>query len=164
MTPPRTGDLAPDFALLNQDGQTVRLSDYRGRRVILFAYPKENSLGCNMQACGFRDEFELITARNAVVFAIGDGSPAALKAWKDGKKLPYDVLSDPDHAMLKAWGAFGIDVLGLIKIPIIQRAYWAIDENGRILDARVPVGPGESVKRALQSLDFDMVKGSTITG
>jgi len=156
MTSPKIGDLAPDFELLNQDGQPVRLSDYRGRKVILFVYPKENTLGCNAQACGFRDEFETIRANNAVVFAIGNGAPAALKAWKEAKKLPYDVLSDPEMTVIKAWGAYGVNVLGLVKIPMIQRSYWAIDEQGRIIDARVPVGPGESVVRALQALHIDL--------
>lgn len=158
MTGPRVGDLAPDFELLNQDGQPVRLSDYRGRKVILFVYPKENSLGCNAQACGFRDEFETIRASNAVVFAIGNGTPAALKDWKNAKKLPYDVLSDPDMSMIRAWGAYGVSVFGLINVPLIQRAYWAIDEQGRVIDARVPVGPGESVKRALQALQIELAQ------
>jgi peroxiredoxin Q/BCP len=154
---PQIGDIAPDFELLNQDGKPVRLSDFRGRKVVIFVFPKADSLGCNMQACGFRDEFETIAASNAVVLAIGADSVDAMRAWKAKKNLPYDVLSDPKHVMMEPWGAFGLSMLGLIRLPIPQRAYWVIDENGRVIDAKVPVMPGDSVKRALEAVKIQVV-------
>ena len=116
---PEIGQIAPDFELLNQNGQPVKLSDYRGRKVVLFVFPKANTMGCNAQACGFRDEFETISASNAIILGISADSVDTLKEWKQNKQLPYDLLSDPDHAMLEAWGAFGMSLLGLIRLPMI---------------------------------------------
>ena len=153
---PTIGEIAPDFELFNQDGHKVRLSDYRGKKVVLFAFPKANTMGCNAQACGFRDEFETIEAQNAVILGISADSLATLKTWKQNKNLPYDLVSDSDHAVLQAWGAYGMPVLGLVRIPMIQRSYWVIDEQGKIVDMKVPVSPGDSVKRALEAVQVNL--------
>lgn len=153
---PKIGEKAPDFELVNQDGKTVRLSDYRGKKVIVFVFPKANTMGCNAQACGFRDEFETLQAHNAVVLGVSADSPETLKAWKANKHLPYDLLSDPDRRMIDAWGAWGISVFNVIRLPMIQRAYWVIDENGVVIDGKVPVMPGDSVRRALKAINIDV--------
>lgn len=153
---PAIHEQAPDFELLNQDGQTVHLSDYRGKKVVLFAFPKANTMGCNAQACGFRDEFEEINAQNAVILGLSADSTDTLREWKRNKQLPYDLLSDPNHKVLEAWGAWGISVLGLIRVPMIQRSYWVIDEQGTIVDMKVPVSPGDSVKRSLEALKIQV--------
>lgn len=146
------GQQAPDFTLTNQDGQAVSLSDYRGRKVVIFAFPKANTGGCNAQACSFRDEFPLIEAGSAVVLGVSTDSPQTLRQWKARLKLPYDLLSDPDMTMLSAWNAGGKTVLGLIKLPIATRSVWVLDENGVVLDAAVGIGPQASVERALKAL------------
>jgi peroxiredoxin Q/BCP len=153
---PEIGKPAPDFELRNQDGQPVKLSDYRGRKVVLFAFPKANTMGCNAQACGFRDEFESISAHNAVILGLSGDSIETLKEWKQNKQLPYDLLSDPEHEVLKAWDAFGMSLLGVIRLPMIQRSYWVIDEQGTLIDKKVPVSPGDSVKRALEAVQIDV--------
>lgn len=150
---PTVGQQAPDFELLNQEGQTVRHSDLRGKKVVIFAFPKANTGGCNAQACAFRDELPRIQAKNAVVFGVSTDSVATLKGWKQSKKLQYDLLSDPDHRFLEAWGAWGVPILSLIKIPMIMRSYWVIDENGTLIDAQVGVSPTASVEKALQTLE-----------
>ena len=153
---PAVGDPAPDFELLNQDGKPVRLSSFRGQKVVLFAFPKANTMGCNAQACGFRDEFEAISARNAVILGLSGDSPETLREWKRRKQLPYDLLSDPDHAVVKAWGAYGVTLLGLVRLPMIQRGCWVIDEHGTVVDMKVPVGPGDSVRRALEAVSIEV--------
>jgi peroxiredoxin Q/BCP len=153
---PAIGDIAPDFELVNQEGQRVHLSDFRDQKVVLFVFPKANTMGCNAQACGFRDEFETIHAQNAVVFGISTDSPETLKEWKRSKKLPYDLLSDPNRAFIEPWGAYGMSVFGLIKLPMVQRSYWVIDEQGKIVDMKVPVSPGDSVKRSLEAVKIDV--------
>ncbi len=150
----KIGDAAPDFALTNQDGETVRLSDYRGKKVIIFAFPKAKTLGCNNQACAFRDEFPTLESHNAVVLGVSADSPSELLTWKMTKKLPYDLLSDKDHTMLQAYGAWGVDI-GLIKLPIITRSVWVIDENGIIIDMQIGVGPKASVERAVRALNAE---------
>jgi thioredoxin-dependent peroxiredoxin len=149
---PDIGEQAPDFELLNQDGQTVRLSDFRGKRVILFAYPKAGTSGCTTQACGFRDEFPRITETNAVVLGISPDEPDAQKRWKDAESLPYDLLSDPDHQVLEAWDAWGEkSMYGKSYFGVI-RSHWVIDENGVVTDVQLKISPKDSVEQAVKAL------------
>ncbi|MCA9912939.1 MAG: peroxiredoxin, partial [Anaerolineae bacterium] len=104
---PAVGEKAPDFELPNQDGEMVKLSDFRGKRVLLFAYPKAGTSGCTTQACGLRDEFPRFEAANAIILGISPDEPKALRKWKDKEQLPYDLLSDPEHKVLEEWGVWG---------------------------------------------------------
>jgi thioredoxin-dependent peroxiredoxin len=140
---------APDFELLNQEGKSTKLSDYRGKKIILFAFPQAFTAGCNAQACGFRDQFPQVEAANAVVLGISPDKPETLKKWKQDKKLQYDLLSDPEHKVLDQWSAWGLKLFGLLNLPRATRSVWVIDENGMVLDAQVGISPGESVRRAL---------------
>ena len=150
---PAVGETAPDFELLNQDEKPVRLSDYRGRKVILFAFPRANTSGCTTQACGFRDSLPSITTANAVVFGISDDPPADLAKWKAQESLPYDLLSDPDHAVLEAWGAWGEKVNYGKKYMGTIRSHWVIGEDGKIIDEQIKVSPTDSVARALKAVE-----------
>ena len=150
---PTIGQVAPDFSLLNQAGAEVKLSDYRGKKVIIFAFPKANTIGCNNQACSFRDVFPQISSNNAVVLGISSDSVHDLAAWKTRKRLQYDLLSDPDHRMLAAWDAWGLNLL-LFKLPIgATRSYWVIDEDGILVDQQIGVRPLESVQKALATVE-----------
>ena len=149
---PNVGQVAPDFELQNQEGKTVHLSDYRGKKVVIFAFPKANTGGCNAQACAFRDELPRMESQNAVVFGVSTDSVETLKGWKQSKKLTYDLLSDPKHTFLEAWDAWGIPVLSIIKIPIAMRSYWVIDEEGKVIASQVGVGPSDSVEKALKAV------------
>lgn len=149
---PAVGEPAPDFELLNQDGKKVKLSDYRGKKVILFAYPKAFTPGCTTQACGFRDRFPQIQAGNAVVLGISPDDTELLKKWKAEEKLPYDLLSDPDHKVLEAWGAWGEKTMyGKTHIGVI-RSHWVIDENGVIADENIQISPEKSVEKAVEKV------------
>lgn len=103
----KIGDMAPAFELQNQDGQLVKLSDFRGKKVILFAYPKASTPGCTTQACGFRDQFPKVSAANVVVLGISPDSPKEQKRWKERENLPYDLLCDTEHSVLEAYGVWG---------------------------------------------------------
>lgn len=150
---PTIGQTAPDFELLNQDGRTVRLSDYHGQPVIIFAFPKANTMGCNNQACGFRDIFPQIESRNAVVLGVSSDSVAELARWKQLKQLQYDLLSDPEHKMLDAWDAWGFKLI-IVKLPIsATRSYWVIDERGILVEQQIGVRPQESVDKALAAVE-----------
>lgn len=149
---PAVGEKAPDFALPNQDGRIVRLSDFRGKKVVLFAFPKANTPGCTTQACGFRDAFPRIEIANAVVLGLSPDTPEDLRAWKDQEHLPYDLLSDPDHAVLEAWGAWGEKSMYGKKYMGVLRSHWIIDEEGTVVDAQVKVSPTDSVERAVKFL------------
>ncbi len=149
---PTIGEMAPDFALPNQDGETVKLSDFRGKRVVLFAYPKAGTSGCTTQACGFRDEMPRIEAANTVVLGISPDAPDALKQWQTDENLPYDLLSDPGHQVLEAWGAWGEkSMYGKTYMGVI-RSHWVIGEDGTIIDEQLKVSPKKSVEKALKAL------------
>ena len=150
---PIVGEMAPDFELLNQDGDAVKLSQHRGKRVVIFAFPKANTMGCNNQACSFRDVFPQIKAQNAVVLGVSSDSVAVLAGWKKRQQLQYDLLSDPDHKMLEAWDAWGFNLF-IVKLPIsATRSYWVIDEAGILVDQQIGVRPRESVEKALAAVD-----------
>ena len=100
------GDAAPDFELLDSDEKNVKLSDFRGQRVILFFYPKAGTSGCTTQACGFRDNYPQIEAAEGTVIGVSPDQPAALTKWKIKEKLPFTLLSDPDHLVAEAYGAW----------------------------------------------------------
>jgi len=146
------GEQAPDFELKNQNGETVRLSDFRGKKVVLFAYPKAATPGCTKQACGFRDEFPRIEGVNAVVLGLSPDPPDRLQRWKERENLPYDLLSDPDHAVLEAWGAWGEKSMYGKKYMGVIRSHWIIDEEGIVVDAQIKISPTDSVKKAVKFL------------
>lgn len=147
-----TGQPAPDFELLNQDEETVRLKDLRGKKVLLFAYPKANTPGCTKQACGFRDRLPVIEEAGAVVLGISPDKPSALKKWQEKENLPYDLLSDPDHEVLEALGAWGEKSMYGRKYFGVIRSHFILDEEGKILDARIKVSPAKSVELASEYL------------
>jgi thioredoxin-dependent peroxiredoxin len=147
---PNKGEPAPDFELLNQDGQPVRLSDFRGRKVILFAYPRADTSGCTIQACGFRDQLPNFGEANAVILGISDDPVADLKKWQQKQNFTYDLLSDPDHKVLEQYGAWGEKVNYGKNYMGTIRSHWVIDENGNILDERIKISPTDSVEQALK--------------
>jgi peroxiredoxin Q/BCP len=149
---PSVGEQAPDFELLNQEGQPVKLSDYRGKKVILFAYPKAGTSGCTTQACGFRDELPTFENANAVVLGISPDEPPALKTWKDEENLPYDLLSDPEHQVLEQWGAWGEKSMYGKKFFGVIRSHWVIGEDGTIIDEQLKISPKKSVEQAVKVL------------
>lgn len=146
---PQIGETAPDFELLNQDGKKVRLSDYRGKKVILFAFPKADTPGCTTQACGFRDNFPKVEAGNATVLGISPDQPEDLLKWKKKQNLPYDLLSDPDHQVLDAWGAWGEKSMYGKQYMGVIRSHWVIDENGKIADEQIKISPEKSIELAV---------------
>ncbi|MBA3871623.1 MAG: redoxin domain-containing protein [Anaerolineae bacterium] len=87
-----------------------------------------------------------------MVLGVSTDSVETLKGWKQSKKLQYDLLSDPNHTFLEAWGAWGISVLSLIKIPMAMRSYWVIDEQGKVIASQVGVSPSDSVEKALKDV------------
>jgi peroxiredoxin Q/BCP len=149
---PNVGEQAPDFELVNQDNQKVRLSDYRGKKVVLFAYPRADTPGCTTQACGFRDEVPRLKTSNAVVFGISADTPEDQLKWKQKYNLPYDLLCDPDHEVLEQWGAWGEKTSFGRTYDGIIRSHWVIDENGVVIDSQIGISPEDSVKRATKAI------------
>ncbi|NLF66891.1 MAG: thioredoxin-dependent thiol peroxidase [Chloroflexi bacterium] len=146
------GDMAPDFALTSSSGDTVRLSDFRGQRVILFFYPRAATPGCTRQACGFRDRWEIINAAGATVLGISPDDPESLRRWKAEEKFPYELLSDADHAVADTYGVWGEKKNFGRTYEGIIRSHFVIDEEGRLADVQVNVSPEDSVERGVAAL------------
>ena len=146
------GQPAPEFILLNHKGEEVKLADFRGRRVILFFYPKADTPGCTTQACGFRDNWPIITEANATVLGISPDGVEALAKWHKKMGFPYDLLSDPDHVVADAYGSWGEkSMYGKTYMGII-RSHFVVDVEGNLADTQVKISPEKSVEQALQQL------------
>ena len=150
---PKIGDLAPDFEALTDTGERVKLSDYRGQRVVLYFYPKDDTSGCTKQACGFRDDYPVIEERNAVVLGVSPDSVASHQKFKAKYDLPFTLLVDQDHALAELYGVWGEKSMYGRKYMGIIRSHFVIDEAGKIIDARVKVKPTDSIQMAIQALE-----------
>jgi thioredoxin-dependent peroxiredoxin len=146
------GAPAPDFELPSDTGETVKLSDFRGKRVVLYFYPKDDTPGCTTQACGFRDHHLEIEEKNAVVLGVSPDGVKSHQKFKTKFDLPFMLLADEDHKVAEAYGVWGPKTfLGKSFIGIV-RSHFIIDEQGNIADAQIKVSPQESVERALGAL------------
>jgi peroxiredoxin Q/BCP len=150
----QVGDIAPDFALTAHDGSEVRLSDYRGRKVVLYFYPKADTPGCTRQACAVRDAYGDIDAGRAVVLGISPDRPPALIKFREKYDLPFPLLSDPDHAVAAAYGAWGARTsFGRTSEGII-RSHFAVDEEGRLTELKLKVKPETTAELALRLIQL----------
>ena len=124
------GAIAPEFTLPDQHGKPVSLSQYRGKPVIVYFYPKDDTPGCTKQACGFRDAWHEIQALGVVVLGVSPDEPGKHQAFIDKYQLPFTLLSDPDKALLTAWGAFGEKMMYGKRIQGVIRSTVWIDADG----------------------------------
>ena len=146
------GDMAPDFTLPAEDGRMVSLSDYRGKRVVLYFYPQDDTPGCTTQACGFRDAYPQIEEQNAVVLGVSPDSEQSHRKFKTKYDLPFTLLIDTDHRVAGMYGAWGEKTNYGRTYTGIIRSHFVIDEAGRLVDVQVGVRAKDSVERALQTL------------
>jgi peroxiredoxin Q/BCP len=146
------GHTAPNFTLSDADGKRIKLSDFRGKKVILYFYPKDDTSGCTAQACGFRDNIEEIQEENAVVIGISPDDAKSHQKFRVKYSLPFVLLSDPDHSVADRYGAWGDKVFMGKKYKGIIRSHFVIDEHGKIVDAQIKVKAKESPTIALQAL------------
>lgn len=144
------GDRAPDFSLASSDGRKVSLSDFRDRRVVVYFYPQAATSGCTRQAVALRDVHDKLTAAGMAVIGISPDRPNLLAKFKEDQSLPFALLSDPDHEVAAAWGAWGKRPGGNGETEGIIRSHFAVDEDGRIIEAKVGVKPEETAEMALR--------------
>lgn len=124
------GDPAPDFTLPDADGRPVSLSGFRGQRVIVYFYPAAMTPGCTMEACDFRDSLADLRGSGIAVLGISPDPPAKLARFRDKETITFPLLSDPDHAVHKAYGAYGEKKLsGKTTVGVI-RSTFVIDADG----------------------------------
>ena len=146
------GTKAPEFSLPDQNGNMHALSDYRGRRVILYFYPKDNTPGCTKQACGFGELYPQIQEKGAVVLGVSKDSVASHKKFEEKFGLPFTLLSDVDHKVLELYGAWGEKKnYGKVSMGTIRSTY-LIDEKGVIVKVFGKVVAAENPKQMLELL------------
>jgi len=144
----RQGDRAPEFTLTSDQGETVSLADFRGRKVVVYFYPKAGTSGCTRQACSIRDVYPRIQAQNIAVIGISPDSPKALVRFREQHDLPFILLSDPDHKVAEAYGAWGTKTMYGRETQGIIRSHFAVDEQGVIIEAKYKVRPEETASLA----------------
>jgi peroxiredoxin Q/BCP len=126
------GDKAPAFTLSDADGNTVKLSDFKGRKVIVYFYPAASTPGCTKQACDFRDNLAPLNAAGLDVVGISPDKPEKLAKFRDNEELTFPLLSDPERKVLTAWGAFGEKSLYGKTVQGVIRSTFVVDEKGKI--------------------------------
>jgi peroxiredoxin Q/BCP len=146
------GDPAPDFTLLDADGNKVALTEFRGRRVILYAYPAAMTPGCTTQACDFRDNIARVSAAGYTVLGLSPDSVEKLAKFAERDSLPFRLLSDPDKTVLRAYGAFGEKQNYGRTVEGVIRSTFVIGPDGKIESAQYGVKATGHVDRLLQQL------------
>ena len=150
----KVGDKAPEFTLPSDSGETVKLSDFRGSKVVLYFYPKDDTKGCTIEACELRDRTPEIEERDAVVLGVSPDGVKSHQKFKTKYELPFTLLADEDHAVADAYGAWGEKKMYGRTYEGILRKTFIIDEEGRIeraFEKVRPKGHGDEVVEALSS-------------
>lgn len=148
----REGDPAPDFELTSDDGTAVRLSDFRGRPVVLFFYPKDDTPGCTKEACGFRDAYAEYEERGAVLLGISPDGEASHARFKAKYSLPFTLLSDPDKLAASAYDVWREKTMYGKKRMGILRSTFVIAPDGTVAKALYGVKPEGHAKQVLAAL------------
>jgi peroxiredoxin Q/BCP len=139
---PREGDLAPDFTLTSDAGEAVTLSSFRGRPVVLYFYPKDDTPGCTAQACGIRDAYGEFERAGAVVLGISPDDEAAHVKFRDKYDLPFTLLADPEHEVAERYGTWG-------EKRYRGRTYWGVSRTTFL------VGADGTVAKVMQNVKPD---------
>jgi peroxiredoxin Q/BCP len=148
----KKGDPAPDFDLPSDDGSRVRLRDLRGKKVVLYFYPRDDTPGCTAQACDFRDARAEILERGAVVLGVSADSLSAHTKFRGKYELNFPLLSDEDHAVCDAYGVWKWKSLFGLNFWGIGRSTFLIDDGGRIAEAWYGVSPEGHLDKVLNAL------------
>jgi peroxiredoxin Q/BCP len=153
MAVPEVGQAAPDFEVLGDNGEPVRLSDFRGQRVVLYFYPAADTPGCTTQSCAYRDNYNEFANHNAVILGASPDTVEAQAAFKVKYNLPFILLADHERKVIDAYGIYqtyinrqGVETTG------IRRSSFIIDENGVITGVFIGVDPANNTQEMLAHL------------
>jgi peroxiredoxin Q/BCP len=149
----KPGNKAPAFTTKDAAGRTIKLKDFKGQKVVLYFYPKDDTPGCTKEACSFRDDFAIFKKRGINVLGISPDSEASHKKFAAKYKLPFTLLSDPDHAIADSYGPYGQKkFMGRTYMGILRTTF-LIDENGKIKRVFEKVKPDEHAREVLDAFD-----------
>lgn len=150
---PETGRKAPEFALCDQNGETVRLSDFLGKKVVLYFYPKDNTPGCTRQACAFAAAYDGFKERDVVVIGVSKDSVTSHLKFAQKHGLPFILLADPDLQAIQAYGVWQEKKLyGKVSMGVVRTTF-IIDEQGNIEKVMPKVKPDTNAAEILAYLD-----------
>lgn len=148
-----TGIKAPDFELMDQDGTIHTLEEYRGKKVILYFYPKDNTPGCTKQACGFSERYPQFMEKGAVVLGVSRDTVASHKKFEEKYNLAFTLLSDPERKVIEAYDVWKEKKnYGKVSMGVVRTTY-LIDENGIILRANDKVKAAKDAEKMLGELE-----------
>jgi peroxiredoxin Q/BCP len=149
----KEGTAAPNFSVKDQNGETLRLKDLRGQRVVLYFYPKDDTPGCTKEACSFRDSFADLKKRKIKVLGVSVDSEASHKKFIAKYQLPFTLLSDPDHSIADAYGVYGEKKFMGRTYMGVKRITYLIDEKGKIKKVFEKVKPDEHAREVLEAFE-----------
>lgn len=147
------GQAAPDFTLTDAEGRSVSVSDYRGRTVVIYFYPKDDTPGCTKQACSLRDGHAALRERGVVVLGISADNQASHRAFADKYALPFTLLSDPEHTAIRAYGAWGTKNMYGKMFEGIMRYTFVVDAHGIVRKVFKKVKTEDHAAEVLSALD-----------
>lgn len=148
----KIGEKAPDFTLTSDKGERISLADFKGKQIVLYFYPKDNTPGCTIEACSFRDVYEEILAKGAVVLGLSPDNEKSHVKFIHKYNLPFYLLSDPEHKVAEAYGAWGEKKMFGKKYNGILRSTYIIDEGGNVKIGFPNVNPKGHAQEVLDSL------------
>ncbi len=147
------GTSAPDFKLDDQDGNSVSLADFKGKKILLWFYPKASTPGCTIEGQEFRDEFQNFQEKNTVILGMSADSVKSQKNFCEKQNFPFSLVSDPEKTTIRKYEAIGLKKMYGREYEGIFRISYLIDENGLIQKTYGKVKPKEHAKEVLEDLD-----------
>jgi len=149
----KEGDAAPDFTVKDENGEEVKLSDFRGQKVVLYFYPKDDTPGCTKEACSFRDNFSTLTNENIKIFGVSTDNEKSHRKFIAKYDLPFTLLADTDHAIADAYGSYGEkQFMGKTYNGILRKTF-LIDEDGKIKKVFDKVKVAEHADEVLKAFE-----------
>ena len=152
------GDNAPDFALIDQNGHMVRLSDFKGRKLLIYFYPKAGTSGCTTQARAVRDARDELESLGVSVIGISPDAPSAQKKFDEKEALGFPLLADEDRHVARSYDVWGEKNMYGKKFMGILRSSFLIGENGRVRNAWYKVSPKDTIPKALKEIKKAQLK------
>jgi peroxiredoxin Q/BCP len=149
----KKGDIAPDFKGVDQHGNTVSLKDFKGNKLILYFYPKDNTPGCTAEACNLRDNYDLWLSKGYKVVGVSPDSLASHQKFAEKHQLPFPLIADEEKKIIKAYGAWGPKKLYGREYEGLLRTTFIIDENGRIEEIFTKVKTKDHTNQILKTIN-----------